>query len=252
MFTIPNEIIEKISQLEFDEKPYAAFDLDNTLLVGDVGEAVFASFIKKGLIQGFGWQDYQNLLYLNREAAYVKVVEIMDGLEPESLVKITYEVLKSDQSHIDINGDSIPYPRPNAIMQALILHLKAIGIDVFVVTASNQESAGIVCMEYFNIPSSNVFGIPVSYDSNGRLAYKPSEIPYGMGKVNVLKSKFSNKPLVTGGDGIWDTFLLDYTSDHGVRLWLGKDNQEYLKLKQEQYVDKNFYHIQYQQDIPEM
>lgn len=248
---LPAPVIETINKLELTGNPYAAFDLDNTLLVGDVGEAVFVSLIKKGLIQGFGWQDYLNLLSLNREAAYVKVVEIMDGLELGSLEKITYEVLKSDQSHIDIDGDRILYPRPNKIMQALIFYLKAIGIDVFVVTASNQVSAAIVCLEYFNIPASNVFGVPVGYDSNGRLAYKPSAIPYGNGKVNVLKSKFSNKPVVTGGDGIWDTYLLDYTSDNGVRLWLGHDDQEYQKLKEELYADKNFYHIQYQKDMTE-
>jgi hypothetical protein len=240
---IPIEILEKIHQIEFEGKPFAAFDLDNTLLLGDVGEAVFASLIKKELIHAFTWKNYQNLLSLNREMAYVKVVGIMDGLELDILKKITYEVLDSDNLQIAINADIIPYPKPNVIMQTLILHLKAIGIDVFVVTASNQVSAEIVCLKYFNIPSSNVFGVHVSYDKNGRLAYKPSEIPYGIGKVNVLKSKFINKPVVTGGDGIWDKFLLDYTSDNGVRLWLGHNEQEYLKLKEEYYADKNFYHI---------
>jgi hypothetical protein len=240
---IPIEIIEKTSQIEFEGKPYAAFDMDNTLLLGDIGEAVFASLIKKELIHGFTWKDYQNLLFLDRETAYVRVVEIMDGLELDNLEKITYDVLKPDQSHIDIDGDRIPYPRPNVIMQALVFYLQGMGIDVFVVTASNQISAEIVCREYFDIPSSNVFGVPVNYNINGRLAYKPSEIPYGIGKVNVLKSKFLNKPVVTGGDGIWDKFLLDYTSDNGVRLWLGINKQEYLKLKEEYYADKNFYHI---------
>lgn len=251
MFAIPTEILEKISQIEFEGKPYAAFDMDNTLLVGDIGEAVFAGLIKKELIQGFNWQDYQNLLCLNREAAYMKVIEVMDGLEPHILKDITYEVLNSDNPNIEINNVIIPCPRPNVIMQALIQYLQEKDIAVFVVTASNQLSAEIVCMEYFNLPASNIFGVPVCYDINGRFAYKPSVAPFGIGKVNVLKSKFNHKPGITGGDGIWDKYLLDYTSDSGIRLWLGHDIQEYLKLKEEYYPDKNFYHIQYQQDIRE-
>lgn len=248
---IPTEIREKISQIKFEGKPYAAFDLDNTLLIGDVGEAVFASLIKMDLHQGFNWQDYRNLLNQNREEAYKRVVEIMDGLEPDTLKNITYEVLKPGNLQIEIDADTIPCPRPNVFMQALILFLQGIGLDVFVVTASNQISAEIVCQEYFNLPSSSIFGAPVSFDINGKISYKHAQIPYGIGKVNVLKKKFNYKPGVTGGDGIWDKFLLDYTSDNGVRFWLGHDTQEYRKLKEECYPDKNFYHIQYQQYIHE-
>ncbi|MEI8047114.1 MAG: HAD family hydrolase [Bacteroidota bacterium] len=248
---ILTEILEKVSQIEYEGNPYAAFDLDNTLLIGDVGEAVFASLIKNELIQGFSWQDYQDLLCLNREAAYVKTVEIMDDLGLDILKKVTCEVIKSDNLNIEIGTVFIPYPKPNLVMQALILFLHKMEIDVIVVTASNQISAEIVCKKYFDIPSSNVFGVPVSYDINRILAYKPSGIPYGIGKVTALKSKFSHKPVITGGDGIWDKDLLDYTSDKGVRLWLGHDMQEYLKLKEQYYPDKNFYHIQYQQDILE-
>lgn len=248
---IPTEILEQINKIEYEGKPYAAFDLDNTLLIGDIGEAVFASLIKKELIQGFSWQDYQDLLCLNREAAYIKVIGIMDGLELDTLKKVTCEVLKTDNPNIEIDTVFIPCPKPNLIMQSLILFLRKMEIDVIIVTASNQISAEIVCKKYFDIPSSNVFGVPVSYDINRILAYKPSGIPYGIGKVTVLKSKFSHKPVITGGDGIWDKYLLDYTSDNGIRLWLGHDIQEYLKLKEEYYPDKNFYHIQYQQDMRE-
>ena len=50
---IPKEIFEKINKLTLEGKPFAAFDLDNTLLINDIGEAVFASLVKKKIISDF-------------------------------------------------------------------------------------------------------------------------------------------------------------------------------------------------------
>jgi hypothetical protein len=59
-----------------------------------------------------------------------------------------------------------------------------------------------------------------------------AEIPYGEGKVLILKEVLSEfKPIITGSDGEWDRFLLDYTSIDGSRFWLGKDKAEYTELK---------------------
>lgn len=45
--SIPPEILEKIQSLEVISGTFAAFDLDNTLLVDDVGEATFAILLKR-------------------------------------------------------------------------------------------------------------------------------------------------------------------------------------------------------------
>lgn len=54
----------------------------------------------------------------------------------------------------------------------------------------------------------------VEVDEHGIISFVDKEIPYGVGKVNVLKSRFTGHPVVTGGDGMWDRFLLDYTTPH--------------------------------------
>ena len=240
---IPVEIVDKIAQLNSVSKKYAAFDLDNTLLINDIGEAVFALMVKKGIIKTFGWDDYLKLLETNRKAAYMKVIEVMNGLDLATLKNITYEILTSENIDIEIAGVKIPYPKPNQTMQSIISILKASGIEVYVVTASNSVSAEIACWEYFGIPSSNVFGAKLEINGRGKISFKSDDIPYADGKVSILKKYLQGNPIVTGGDGVWDKFLLDYTQIDGIRFWLGTDEEQYRKLKKDHYKDLQFYHI---------
>jgi phosphoserine phosphatase len=241
---LPQEIVEKIDQLNLNESLYAAFDLDNTLLNGDIGEAVFAKLVKLKLVKGFNWKDYLILLNKDRETAYMKVIDVMKGIELKKLKEITNEIIESDENFIELEGEQIPIPKPNLIMQSLILLLKTKGIDVFVVTASNQISAELICWKFFGISSSNVLGSKFEIDKSKKIIECSKKIPYGDGKVKALKIKFNKeRPLVTGGDGIWDKYLLDYTTINGMRFWLGKDEQEFKKIKDSYDKELNFYHI---------
>lgn len=240
---IPKEIVKKIDLINLSSNSYAAFDLDNTLIVDDIGEAVFAALVKEKLIEKFNWKDYISLLEQNREVAYKKVIDVMSGLEINKLVNITHEILESGETHINIDADNIPIPTPNSIMQSLISLLRTKGIDIFIVTASNKISAEIICWKYFGIPSSHILGAKVVTDKRKKIISNSSQIPYAQGKVSALKSIFSDKPIITAGDGSWDKYLLDYTTPDGIRLWLGQDKKEYQKLKNSFYKDLDFYHI---------
>lgn len=239
---IPRHIVEKIEELSLVKNQYAAFDLDNTLLIGDIGEAVFALLVKNKSIKNFGWNDYINLIKTDREKAYFKVIELMDNLELVVLENITREIIHTDDSEIELEGYRIPIPKPNAIMQSIVSLLTTSGIEVNVVTASNRVSAEITCWEYFGIPASNVFGARIDINANRRIKTKFHKVPYGEEKVNVLKREFKDKPVLTAGDANWDRFLLSYTIQNGIRLWTGKDS-EYKKLKEKYYKDLEFYHL---------
>ncbi len=240
---IPKEIVKKINLLNLVGKPYAAFDLDNTLLIDDIGEAVFAALVQKNLIKDFNWKDYIRIIEQNREAAYKKVIEAMHGLDIVKLKNITHEILDSEQTHIDILDNNIPIPKPNSIMQSMISLLKTKGIDVYIVSASNKVSAEIICWKYFGIPSSNVLGTKVLVNKRNKIISSASDIPYAEGKVAALQEILKDKPIVTGGDGIWDKPLLDYTTSDGIRLWLGQNKNQYQKLKDNYYQAYDFYHI---------
>jgi len=237
---IPKHIVEKIKELSLVKNQYAAFDLDNTLLIGDIGEAVFAMLVKKNIVKNFGWDDYQNLIETDREKAYFKVIEVMDNLELMVIENITHEIINTNDVEIELEGYKIPIPKPNTLMQSIVTLLNTSGIAVNVVTASNRVSAEIICMEYFGIPTNNVFGARVDINNNKRIETKFNEVPYGKNKVDVLKREFDDKPVFTAGDANWDSFLLSYTTQNGMRLWTGIDS-DYKKLKEKYYKDLEFF-----------
>ncbi|MBE9467361.1 MAG: haloacid dehalogenase-like hydrolase [Bacteroidetes bacterium] len=239
---IPKHIVEKIKALSLVKNQYAAFDLDNTLLIGDIGEAVFALLVKNKNIKNFAWNDYINLIKTDREKAYFKVIEVMDNLELMVLENTTHDIIHTDDIEIELEGYRIPIPKPNTIMQSIVTLLNASGIEVNVVSASNRVSVEIICEEYFGIPASNVFGARVDINDNKRIKIKFNEVPYGKQKVNVLKREFKDKPVFTAGDAYWDRFLLSYTTHNGIRLWTGKDG-DFKKLKENYYKDLEFYQL---------
>ena len=240
---IPKEIVEQICLLKLTGQPYAVFDLDNTLLINDIGEAVFASLVSKKIVKGFDWTEYLKLIVTNRKTAYKKVIEVMEGLELNELKSVTHEIINTTDQNIEIDGEKIPIPKPNPTMQAIVSLLKMKEVDVYVVTASNTVSSEIVCRKYFGIPSSHVFGAAVETDYKGKIISSLTEIPYAEEKVAIIKNEISGQPIITGGDGPWDRYLLDYTMSGGLRLWLGQDKAEYQKLKEKYYSDLNFYQI---------
>lgn len=239
---IPRHIVEKIEELSLVKNQYAAFDLDNTLLIGDIGEAVFALLVKKKIVKDFGWSDYIDLIKTDREKAYYKVIEVMDNLELMVVENITLEIIHTDYIDIELEEYKIPIPKPNIIMQSIVKLLNTSGIEVNVVTASNRVSAEIICRKYFGIPASNVFGARVDVTDNKKIGTKFNEVPFGEEKVNVLKKEFKDKPVFTAGDSNWDRFLLCYTTQNGIRLWTGKDS-DYKNLKEKYYKDLEFYQL---------
>ena len=178
--------------------------------------------VKKKLITEFGWQDYLNLIKKNKVQAYKQIIDLMKGLKLSLLKNITLEVINR-KSPIIIEGYKIPIPKPNLVMKQILELLKKKGVPIFVVTASNEVSAGIICKKYFGIPSSNILGAEVARNKKGIIEIGLKEFPYGPGKVHILKNKFKNKPLVTGGDSPGDKYLLNYTAKDGIRFWLGRE-----------------------------
>ena len=70
----------------------AVFDLDGTLLEGDIGEAVFAHLIVSGHPLRVTWREYQQQLFTHRSKAYRSVVQAMAGLDIETIVEATKAV----------------------------------------------------------------------------------------------------------------------------------------------------------------
>jgi phosphoserine phosphatase len=248
-----NKIKELIDQNKIKVKrKIAVFDLDNTLLIGDIGEAVFAALKNKEsekplTIQNkplpFSWHEYQNQLKKNQKAAaYKKMVTAMSGLPLHTLINTTREVLKSTENCIHLEKEQIPIPVPNKMMQAVLALLKAHCYEIFIISASNHFSVQFVAREYFSLPTSAVFGIRsrLKYHQNVSSGEKipvltsrlEKPISVGRGKAEVYHQYIhSIPPLITAGDSETDIEMLNLTDKSGISIWVGNDQKQYEKMK---------------------
>lgn len=260
MTKIPEPLEKQIKKIEqfIDQKKIkvkrkiAVFDLDNTLLIGDIGEAVFAALKNKEkneplTIQNksipFSWTEYQNLLNRNKKkTAYKKMVTSMSGLPLKTLIDTTRDILNSKEPFIQLGNEQIPVPIPNKIMQAVLILLKTLEYEMFIISASNHFSVQIVARTFFFLADSNVFGIKpkLKYHQNvnsrdnmqiltSRLE-KP--VPVGRGKAGVYQ-KYINSipPLITAGDSETDIYMLNLTHKNGISIWVGDNKHKEMEIK---------------------
>src|SRR3989338_658150 len=127
---IPSDLTATLERLEgsmtADDMPHpprAVFDLDDTLIIGDIGEAVFAQLLANGHRMSLTWNDYQLLLRRNTFVAYTAVVQAMKGLRIADIEEAVRCVVDSGTGEITIEGLRVPVPRPHQIMTWLIRHL---------------------------------------------------------------------------------------------------------------------------------
>ena len=223
-------IFETEKRLAYSEpvKKIAAFDLDNTLLVGDIGEAVFAALKLQGHLPGFSWEKYRRLLYSNKAEAYCSVVSAMSGLSERTVHRVTLGVLSRSDGYVELENSFIPVPYAHPVMIRLISYLRLIGYQIHVISASNEISARLAAWHYFEISPSNVWGIRQRH-RRGTLTDELLEpVPVGDGKVWAYR-KFigTTDPIVTAGDSPLDVPMLELTDPRGLCLWVGEDKVSY-------------------------
>ena len=256
---IPNDLLRRIEQVEnwynnreqeFDRK-IALFDLDNTLLVGDCGEALFAQLkideqdknkpltIHKKMIP-FTWTEYQETLKTKGKVeAYSKVITCMAGLPLETLLETSRQVMQSDRKYLELEGVKIPLPYPYPPMQALLFRLKSLGYEIYIISASNQYTVRYVAKEYFDIPGSNVFGMlptVVNDPQYGKIIGDDIDGPVTVvkGKVEVYKKNIGSiPPIISGGDSTTDIMMLNLTDPNGLIIWVGEDDNKLASIKKD-------------------
>jgi phosphoserine phosphatase len=246
---IEQHIIQKKIKIK---RKIAVFDLDNTLLIGDIGEAVFAALKNKEkhgplTIQKktmpFSWSEYQKLLDLNKKkSAYKKMVTSMSGIPLETLINTTHEILKSNKPFIQLGKIQIPIPAPHKVMQAVVTHLKSLEYNIFIISASNHFSVQIMAREFFSLPDSNVFGIkprlknhqPIPSVKTIQLLTSRLEKPVsvGRGKAQVYHKYIGPiSPLITAGDSKTDIDMLNLTDKCGISIWVGDNKNQAEMIK---------------------
>jgi len=222
-----------------DTPLFAAFDFDNTMIDGDINDAVFAMMINADCKIAYSFDDYINdVEALGLKEAYIKMAAKFAGLSYKNLEYFTEKTLETKESTISIHCKlreyTVPIPKPNAFIMNLVSFLKQNGVIVCIVSATHSVIVKKAAELLFNIDKNYVFGMDCEYefiDNQIILTDRITE-PYTCfeGKVDRLKSIFGSvKPILTAGDSFSDVPLLNYTAENGYALVLGSKKQEIAK-----------------------
>ena len=206
----------------------AVFDLDGTLLHGDIGDAVFAYLILQGHPVGLSWPDYQRLIRTHRSKAYRAIVEAMAGMEVETVLQATSTVMSLGMDYLMLRSDRVSIPKPRPLLSQFVSLLREFQYQVFVISASNHISVQHVAQTWFDIPPSHAFGIQARIEA-GRLTPRLLEpVPIGAGKAELYRRVAgANIPLITATDSRIDVPLLKLTHPEGLSLWVGEDHLDF-------------------------
>ncbi len=128
------------------ENPVAVFDLDNTLLIGDVQEALLARLSRAGRLRGFRWSEYVGMLETDHQRALRMAVEALDGHTLSSIEQETRALLVENESKLVVQGCEILMPKPHPVLQRLVAQLQMSGIECLVISASNQISVEVLSL----------------------------------------------------------------------------------------------------------
>jgi phosphoserine phosphatase len=245
---IPESLVSALTHVEQharSKKRIAVFDLDNTLLVGDIGEAVFVKLKLQGYVPEYRWEDYRRTLKANRQEAYAGLVRAMGGLTERIVQRATLELLSRGERYLELDRSFIPVPYPHPLMQHLVIRLRDSGYRVYVISASNEISARLVVWKMFGIPPFNVFAIRQHSQSGVLTDQLVEPIPIDEGKVEVFRKYIGEtNPLITAGDSYLDIPLLRLTDPAGLTIWVGEEKMGYEAVRQRVAAGQRFFFMQ--------
>jgi len=230
----------------------AFFDMDNTLLVGDIGELIILAILTNQSNSGnlklsMNWAEYIECMKKNGEPyAYQEIIKAKEGNSIEMLKDLTHELLNNDAPFYFKEGDFTmikPKPRPNKVIKGLIAELIERKYQIYVITASSHFIAEAVIKKWFpEIDSNNVFG--VKNKLNGDILTNQLEKPFPIneGKGYVIDELIKNdKPLITAGDSPNDIFMFNRTYKDGAKLIVNHKMLKTIKILKKMNSIKNTY-----------
>jgi phosphoserine phosphatase len=223
----------------------AAFDLDGTLLMGDIGDAVFAYLALEDHRLALSWGDYQRLLRTHKSKAYRATVEAMAGLTVETVVRATSAVMSFGLEYLHVHSDVVRIPRPRPLLSQFVALLQQLHYTIFVISASNHISVQHVARQWFNIPSSHAFGIQSTLQDGRITPHLVEPVPIGPGKAALFKYVAGPVvPLVTGTDSRLDIPLLQLTHPQGLSLWVGENQIDFNVVMQNAREGQRFFFVE--------
>lgn len=248
-----------IKSKQLDIPKTAFFDMDNTLLVGDIGELIILAILMSkfqenknlDMTLGMTWAEYNNCLAMNGEPfAYQEIIKAKEGNSIENLSKLTLELLSDKQPLKFIEGDYQilkPKPKPNKAIKIILKELIEREYHVYVITASSHYIAETVISNWFpEINLKNVYGVKNILNGNILTNELENPFPINEGKGLVIDSITKTfKPLITAGDSPNDLFMFNRTHNEGMKLIVNHKLKKTIKILKKIGTIKNTYLIKW-------
>jgi phosphoserine phosphatase len=239
---IKNEFL-RIQDLNIpDSEKIAAFDLDNTLINGDICESVFCYLKANNFELDLKWSDYLKLLDSgNFKKAYCDIITALKGLNIRTINSYVQTLINSNsiEIHFEEDGREYKYPLPKIKhdMINLIVLLKISGWKVSIISASSHIMVRKISDLLFKLNPEFVHGIKTEIEVTDNYEDLFTDkicgiITYSEGKSEQYKQLFGEiKPLITAGDSIGDIELINLTSEVGFSIICGNTISEMNSLK---------------------
>lgn len=238
---LPIGITELVLQMyrRYEESPaggtnkIAVFDLDNTLIEGDIGEAVYAQLAADGVPLMVTPDIYRVLLEIDRNRAYEESVRALEYVSVDTVIEATRKVMRSTEASLEFGSDVVPVPRPNMLMKELVRLLRFLDFTTYVISASNDVSVKIVASEWFGIPVANAWGIKSVMQKDRFTGDLQQPVPVGEGKVALYHQTINGVlPAVVATDSVLDLPLLQMCDPLGLAFVVG-ENEELIRAVKE-------------------
>ena len=210
------------------------FDLDNTLLIGDIGDAVFAQLLLDGFALPLSWKEYRSMCKENPGFAYVEVVKALEGIFTEDIIRVSKRLLLSDQEYLYCEGEPVRIPKPHPLMLEVIRLLRDWNYLLIVVSASNDISAKVAGSVLFDIPINNIAGIKPKLSGNKITNIVLDPVPVGVGKVAQYRLMCGdNMPMIVATDCMLDIPILQICDPDGTAIIVGDNEELYTNAREE-------------------
>lgn len=219
--------LKNSSKLNIDnnkKNPIAVFDLDRTLIVGDISDTVFAYCKSIGHKLNLGWEDFLEEIKINPRKLFLEFPTYFQGFEKDFVINATKEVLKHQSIEFTENSKTFSsvVPKPKEEFVWLIDYLKSLNFKIGVISASPEDIVKTITKEFFGLEGDEIAGIKSVFETqNGKEVYTnliilPTTVIEG--KADVYHQIFDTMPLITAGDSLNDIYLLNLTHENGFSI----------------------------------
>lgn len=209
----------------------AVFDFDNTMILGDIGDASIAFMLENEIDVGFSWSEYLELQRIGDvQKAFRMASNIFNGFEVDCIKRFANAVVKIENPDIVFFENDyifkVKVPRPNSVMIDLVKLLYKFDFEIHIISSSNQFLVSQLAKKYFDLDSNFVHGIKheiqrfMDVDVLTETIISPT--PIDTGKIDVYKKYIGKSgPILFGGDSIYDLPISKTVAQNGIIFWFG-------------------------------